>query len=254
MKTAFTIARVPLWSDLEFVIDGNSKITCEDGTPDQPVANAFSLPHISTCPGSTPTCRAGCYVHGLQEHAKDTYAHYVQNERTLHKILISDRTADRAADILGRYIAQHVTRFRWHVSGDVMSSRHAAWISAVCAAAPGVRFWIYTRTFGVLHALRARNLVVNLSADADNIDTARAFAQAGGLRLCYYTRAGEIPDLPPGSVVFPDYPLRGRDLADPLDTPFWVTLTREQKSMVCPADYFGQSDAHRCGPCRKCLV
>jgi hypothetical protein len=65
--------------------------------------------------------------------------------------------------------------------------------------------------------------------------------------------AGVPADLPPGSVVFPDYALRGRDLDEPTTAPWWQALSHEQRAMVCPTDFFGQSEAHRCGPCGKCL-
>ena len=252
MKTAFTTARVPLGRDLEFVIDGNSKITAENGTADAPAPNALSLPHISTCPGSTPVCREGCYVNNL-ERAGGTYADYVNNERVLHCILMTP-AARGVGGILASWIRANVTSFRWHVSGDIFSTRYARWINGVCEDAPEVRFWIYTRTFAALPHLTAFNLVVNISADASNIDRARAASARYGHRVCYFTRDGSLPELPEGSVVFPDYPLRGRDLEDPASAPWWQGLPIAQRRMVCPADFFGQSEAHRCGPCRKCLV
>src|SRR5690606_41636977 len=60
----------------------------------------------------------------------------------------------------------------------------------------------------------------------------------------------ELPpaDLPDGSVVFPDYANRGRDLEpDARSHPWWQALTERQRRMVCPADFFGQSREYRCG-------
>ncbi|MEK7066696.1 MAG: hypothetical protein AAB965_03970, partial [Patescibacteria group bacterium] len=92
-------------------------------------------------------------------------------------------------------------------------------------------------------------------ADKDNWPTMRAVGFHYGLRVVYFTPGGEeLPtDLPLGSVIFPDHSLRGRNLPKPTDAPFWQTLTKDQRQMVCPADFFGQSANIRCGPCKKCL-
>lgn len=252
--TVFCREIIPLWDDLEFVVDGNSKITAENGSMLEPKPNAFSLPHISTCPGSTSVCRSGCYVHGLQKHAQETYQTYIQNERVLHRVMMTPAAASRAAEYLAKYIRESVTSFRWHVSGDVFSTRHAAWITEVCRAAPDVTFWIYTRSFDAIPLLNNPNLVVNISADSDNIKEALEAQATWGGRICYFTRDGSFPTLPEDSVIFPDYPLRGRDLDQPTEAQWWKGLEIADKRKVCPADFFGQSEQHRCGPCKKCLV
>lgn len=254
--TEFVQTKIKLWGDVCFTIDGNSKITCEDGTYEAPAPNAFSLPHIATCPGSTESCRSSCYVHGLQAHAPEVYRAYMDNERALHAVL-GTRSALMSARVFGTWVAAHCTRFRWHVSGDVFSRDYADWIVAVCATAPSVRFWLYTRTFSLVPALRAApNLAVNLSADRDNWVRAHATYRANpGTRLCYMSQhAHDVPPLPPGSVIFPDYPARGRDIPTPTEHPWWIARTRAERRMVCPPDFFGQRAEHRCGPCKKCLV
>ncbi len=60
-------------------------------------------------------------------------------------------------------------------------------------------------------------------------------------------------DLPAGSVLFPDYELRGRALAKPTDAPWWQSLTQAQRKMTCPVDQFGASESLRCGVCTKCI-
>ena len=252
-KTVFCRENLALWDGLEFVVDGNSKITAENGSMEEPKPNAFSLPHISTCPGSTTVCRSSCYVHGLQKHAQETYQTYVQNERVLHRVLMSSKSSERAASILAEFIQDTVTSFRWHVSGDIFSTRHAEWIDRVCDKARDVTFWIYTRSFDALPYLEADNLVVNLSADSDNLEAARVAQREYGGRICYLSSEGETPDLPRDSVLFPDYKLRGRDLDEPTEAPWWQGLEIKTKRQVCPADFFGQSEQHRCGPCNKCM-
>jgi len=253
--TEFIHEKIRLWGDLAFTVDGNSKITASDGTYARPVPNAFSLPHISTCPGSTPSCRSSCYVHGLQRHAPEVYRTYMENERALHAVLGSAGEST-AARVLGSWIADNCTRFRWHVSGDVFSLAYARWIRSVCASAPAVQFWIYTRSHWLAAGLdKEPNLTVNLSADRDNWLIANATARATGLRLCYMSQnAHDVPPLPPGSVIFPDYPARGRELDDPTAHAWWQARTAAERRMVCPPDFFGQSEQHRCGPCTKCLV
>lgn len=266
IATTFCSAEIPLFDGLSFFIDGNSKITRENGTYANPKPNAFSLPAASVpdpyphtgsrpCPGSTPTCRSSCYVKGLAQHAPDLYRMYSSNAVALDQILApgNDRQFYLSALKLAQWIEENAAGgFRWHVSGDVLSVTHATWITEVCGLAPGVEFWIYTRTLAAVPTLsRAKNLAVNVSADADNFTDARAVAYANGARLCYLTTDGTLPDLRDGSVIFPDYSLRTRKPGD--DATWWNTLTHDQRKMVCPTDQHGQSEAHRCGPCRKCF-
>jgi hypothetical protein len=261
--TAYVWTEVPIGGGLVFYVDGNSKITASNGTYADPVPNAFSLPHQSTCPGATPSCLASCYVHGLEKHAPATYARYRQNEQALHRVLMTAQGADYAASALGDWIAEHAPGgFRWHVSGDIMHSRHAAWIARACVWSHRVTHWIYTKSFAcVPPLLAAPNLTINLSADRDNYGDAAALASdcyedtGRTLRICYMSQAPEdVPaDLPPGSVIFPDYPARGRELDDPTSHAWWQARTHAERAMTCGADFFGQSEAHRCGPCRKCI-
>lgn len=256
--TAFIYAEIPLWDDLVLHVDGNSKVTASNGTFANPKPNAFSLPHISSCPGSTPTCRKACYVHGLEKHARDVSDLYRLNAMALSRLLMSEHKARAAAEILGRWIETNCVEFRWHVSGDLMHDRHAKWIVDVCREAPNVQFWIYTRTFSMVPWLvMSPNLVVNLSADVDNYSRAVSCHQSrpNRTRICYLTIDGTVPnDLPDGSVIFPDYSLRGRELVEPNSSPWWRGLNQLQRRQTCPADFFGQSESARCGPCNKCMV
>jgi hypothetical protein len=261
IATTFCEAAVPLFDGLSFYVDGNSKITRGNGSYSSPKPNAFSLPAASVpdayahagaraCPGSTPTCRSSCYVRGLAQHAPALYAHYRDNEIALSQCLSTPRGFSWSALKLGMWIEDNAAEgFRWHVSGDVLSPAHAEWIVSVCKIAADVPFWIYTRTLLAVSILReASNLAVNVSADADNYASARAIALEHGARLCYLI-TGEIPaDLPPGSVLFPDYPVRKQKGSDWFDA-----LAPEHRKMICPADMFSQSEAHRCGPCTKCF-
>lgn len=243
-------------------IDGNGKITAGNGTLDEPRPNAFSLIEIEDCPGCTPTCRESCYVHGLKKYSPDTHALYVHNSKTIRTIL-SGYHAVAWADDVASYIRDNCQGgFRWHVSGDVFSREYAEWIAHVCNKSPLVNHWIYTRSFAVTDSrdpsttiieplLRVLNLAINISADKDNADEARSFADRHGLRLCYMTTDGRIPiPLWDGDVIFPDYNLRG---GTERGRDWFAALTPQYKSFVCPVDYHGKAENRRCGPCARCL-
>lgn len=279
IATRFCSARIPLdlWfegdmyeGEMAWFVDGNSKITVGNGSYAEPKPNAFSLPAASVewdkpydspalppaCPGSTSICRGSCYVKGLAKHDPELYGLYTQNLRVLQALLdLGGAYADHGADVLAKWIRTNAPAgFRWHVSGDVLNVDHAAWIADVCELAPDVPFWIYTRTLDVVGILMTPNLAVNISADRENLEAARRVAYEYGARICYLSDDGHVPELPEGSVIFPDYDLRGRNLPEPTSAPWWQGLTHEQRAMTCPTDFFGQSEAHRCGPCTKCLV
>lgn len=235
-------------------IDGNGKITAGNGTLDAPRPNAFSLVEIEDCPGSTPTCRASCYVHGLKKFAPDTHAMYQHNSKEIRRILDSTFLERHWwADNMALHIETHCKGgFRWHVSGDVFSRQYAEWIAQVCRWSPKVDHWIYTRSFGPITEplLSIKNLAINISADKDNAERARAYAHEHGLRLCYMTTDGELPDLVDGDVIFPDYQLRG---GTERGAAWFAALPPAYKSSVCPVDYHGKSENRRCGPCDRCL-
>jgi hypothetical protein len=242
--------------DRDLVIDGNSKI----GGWANPVPNALSLPAPLTCPGSTPTCRATCYASTARTLIPaELRERYEGNLATIHAILEQPDAGFVAAVQLGRWIAEHCrdVGFRWHVSGDVFSEQYAWWIVVVALTSPEIQHWIYTRTLNAVPILvNAHNLEVNVSADIDNFDAAEAAAD-GVARICYLATPG--PGIvPPGDslrdedVIFPDYALRGRDRTKPTDAPWWAMLSPRQRRMVCPADFFGQSERFRCGVCTRC--
>lgn len=269
--TAFCVAEVrnPDDPDRVLFVDGNGKITRDGGNYAEPAPNAFSLVHKEDCPGSTPTCRSKCYVENLKTARGDVYSLYQSNSRIMREVL-----ADGAGPFLGaswalalaRWIRANTTTFRWHVSGDLFSRAYAAWVASVVELAPGTDFWIYTRSLEYVPQLAMlRNLSINLSADQDNYERARAELKLWDgtvtgrrMRLAYMTVTGEVPDdLPPGSITFPDYALRGAKHDDPVEqraaSAWWQSLNSDQRRSVCPADFYGTSDGNRCGPCGRCL-
>lgn len=263
--TTFCAAKVEGPDGVYLWVDGNDKITAGNGAYGAPKPNAFSLLQVDDCPGSTPTCRASCYVHGLEKHAKDTHDLYRHNSETI-RVIIDSPHAIAWAEIFADWITENAAGgFRWHVSGDLFSAEYAAWVAAVVERSPAVRHWIYTRS----HELTAvfvglANLTVNYSVDRDNYHGALPYVKAhegvgSPVRLCYLvTQDGEYPrDLPDGSVLFPDYALRGACDASPAEaratSDWYQSLGSRERRMVCPVDFYGKAKNRRCGPCRKCI-
>lgn len=268
-------------------LDGNQKITAGNGTYDSPMPNAFSLEAQAVadrehsedtivghhCPGSTPTCRKSCYVHGLEKHAKATYELYRHNSTMIRRILADEALRDAWVKIFANHISAFCKGgFRWHVSGDVFSVVYANFIHDVCARSPDVTHWIYTRSFapvilGPLYRVSTHNggnLALNLSCDKDNYNEAvlaadyfNHMSDQEPLRLCYLVEASDPivpPDLKSTDVIFPDYDLRPRSVEDPTAHPWWASLTLHQRKLVCPVDAFNKSETRRCGPCSRCTT
>lgn len=271
-STAFCTAELKLSTGHTLVFDGNGKITAGNGTLAAPRPNALSLAAASVdqvtgpgtdCPGSTPTCRASCYVTSLAAAQPELYAAYLRNTEVIEDLLAAHWRTRRlcATHDIARWIRQHAAGgFRWHVSGDVLNVSHAIWIADVCYYTPNIRHWIYTRTLDAVPVLLgAPNLAVNISADRDNYRDARAVALRTGARLTYLVDAsGVVPDdMPTGSVIFPDYSLRAPRPGSPQPGGAWQSwysrLQPSYKQMVCPVDAHGKSERRRCGPCDRCL-
>ncbi len=270
-KTAFCMAEIRLGDEVLYV-DGNGKITASNGTLDNPKPNAFSIRNIDDCPGSTSLCRASCYVAGIRKHASDLYTLYEHNSAMIRKILNAEEKdwiehgPLEWAEQLGLWIDSNCNEFRWHVSGDVFSAQYARWIAEVCHWSSGaagrrreddgpVRHWIYTRSFEfVPYLVEAENLTVNLSVDAENEAAARrCWEEFPNTRPCFMAteKHPEPPSwLPRGSVIFPDYGLRGETT---LGKAWYEGLPGMTKSFVCPVDFRGKSEKTRCGPCDRCI-
>lgn len=260
-KTDFVSAELVGPEGVTLYIDGNQKIS---GWVPKP--NAFSLVQIEDCPGSTETCRASCYVHGLQANAKNVHDLYRHNSKTIREIIASPR-ANEWASLMAEWISANVGEpgFRWHVSGDLFSAEYAAFVATVVERSPTVHHWIYTRSFYMTAAfVGLKNISVNYSVDRDNYAAAQPFVTAHAgvgspVRLCYLvTGDGQVPaDLPDGSVIFPDYSLRGARNASPeearLTSEWYQSLSGAQRRMVCPVDFYGKSERMRCGSCTKCI-
>lgn len=259
--TAFTYEVLEV-AGYTFVFDGNQKITADNGTFEEPKANAFSTVQIKDCPWSTPTCQASCYVNNLEKFQPEIHDFYKDNSKAIRAVLSEDEDyylQGKVEHAFANWIEQNAAGgFRWHVSGDIFSMEYACFIAQVAELSPNVQHWIYTRSFNFIHPLLDQeNMTVNLSADKNNYWLARKVANDHALRVCYLTVDGEIPDdLRTGDVIFPDYALRGvgqKPFEFRNDSEWWQGLPGRNKKMVCPTDVYGKTDKIRCGPCRKCI-
>lgn len=242
--------------EFEFWFDGNGKITVGNGTFENPTANSFSLVQKDDCPFATPICKKACYVNRLEEAEVEVHNKFKCNSISIREILENPSYREKAMEVFAEWIYTNCQNgFRWHVSGDIFSMEYARFIECVSGKTQ-ILSWLYTRSFEYLEPIaRVKNLIVNLSADEDNFAEALKVHEEFGFRICYMTIDGKVPSrLPEGSVIFPSYELRGRDLPDPKQAPWWQSLSMEERRMVCPPDFFGQSEKLRCGPCTKCLV
>lgn len=241
---------------LSFYFDGNSKITGANWSYVSPAPNAFSLLPIVDCPLATLVCMQSCYAVKMINEREGLRRAYLTNSISIRRAL--KRSPRELAGVFSEWAMDYAKEgFRWHIAGDVFSAAYARFIRQVATLTPRVTFTIYTRSFSYVSQLVGpQNLVINISADRNNYSYANDVALHHGLRLCYLATPEDhdhLPDLRPGSVIFPDYELRGRDLDEPTTAPWWQRLTPAQKRMVCPVDFFGHSSTMRCGPCGRCL-
>lgn len=90
--------------------------------------------------------------------------------------------------------------YRIHWSGDIPDRSYAEDLAAAMRSCPGIKFWLYTRTFDVVDVLLdIANLVLFISLDSCNRDkglTVLAKYKSRGLRAAYMSK--EKPELPDG--------------------------------------------------------
>lgn len=262
-STAFVTERLDGLDGRHLWLDGNGKITAGNGTLEAPRPNAFSLLQIDDCPQSTPTCRASCYVHNLKKAQPELHAKYAHNSRTIREIL-AEGDPSRWTAHMGWWIAEHARGgFRWHVSGDLFSFEYARFVADVVLHSGAIRHWIYTRSFDLVGPLIGHPAIaLNFSCDRDNYEYAstrlrswqRAYGHRVG-RLCYLVTEPDelIPELPEGSVIFPDYKIRPRQFSTLAESDWWQAFAPAQRQMVCPVDAHGKAENRRCGPCDRCM-
>ena len=143
------------------------------------VANAFGLPsgRNFSCPGQTSVCESVCYAGKLEKIYSGVKAILLANWEALQGKSTMEM-ADMLSVLVDGFRAESVKRnapldFRIHWDGDFFSHSYTQAWAVVIARNPDIRFWVYTRSFSFVPALRdLPNLTTYLSVDADNIAAA----------------------------------------------------------------------------------
>src|SRR5262249_54635561 len=141
---------------------------------------AFSLPAVTSCPGSTPTCRKECYA---------LRGHFPLQARRFRRNLKAAREERFAARMIREITRRFVGCVRIHVAGDFFSADYVRAWAAVARACPQTRFYAYTRSWrhpeiAVALAELARLPNVRLWWSADK-DTAVPDRTPRRVRLCW---------------------------------------------------------------------
>lgn len=211
----------------ELLTDGNNKLGQGIFT--------FSLPAVTTCPGSSPACRAECYA----DRGRFRWLRAVYNRK-----LEATREEGFAARVVAQIRRQFIGCVRIHVSGDFYSAAYVdAWI-AVAKACPETRFYAYTRSWRVpeirkaLQRLaRCKNVRLWYSCDRD---TGIPDDVPKRVRLAWMQTAHD--DVPPrADLVFRVVRLRK------------VVAKRIGLALVCPVENGATKHNTDCGRCRVCI-
>jgi hypothetical protein len=195
----------------------------------------FSIPAVTTCPGSSPACRQECYA--LRGNFRHAQPHY---NRAL--------AATREEGFAGRMTSEVKRRWagcvRIHVSGDFYSAEYVrAWV-AIATACPQTRFYAYTRSWRVpemagalADLVKCRNVRLWYSCDKDTGIPAKV---ARRVKLAWMQTAED--DLPRrADLVFRVHRLRK------------TVAKRVALALVCPVKNGATGHRTDCGRCRVCI-
>lgn len=196
----------------------------------------FSLPAVTTCPGSSPTCRAECYA---------TKGRFLFAKRRYNAALASSAEPGFAARMIAEIRRGFIGCVRIHVSGDFYSADYVrAWVE-VAKACPQTRFFAYTRSWRVpemeaalKELAKLRNVRLWYSCDKDTGTPVRVPKR---VRLAWMqTSADETPDR--ADLVFRVRRLRRK------------VVKRIGLAMVCPVENGATGHKTDCGRCRVCIL
>jgi hypothetical protein len=195
----------------------------------------FSLPAVTTCPGSSPTCRRECYA--LRGRLKLQR----RRHRLAYRASLDDAFPGRMVREIRRRDCGCV---RIHVSGDFYSAAYARAWAAVARACPQTRFYAYTRSWRVPEIAPALAELASLpnvrlwwSCDRDTGVPARVPRR---VRLAWLQASAD--DLPPRA----DLVFRVRRLRK-------TVVKRVGLALVCPVENGATGHRTDCGRCRLCI-
>jgi ferredoxin len=139
------------------------------------VKNTFGLPSGSrfSCPGMTSVCESVCYAGQIE---KQYVA--VRNLLLGNWNALQGKSTVEMADMLTEMVASFdrecdrvgaVKKFRLHWDGDFFSHSYTQAWALTMLRFPDIQFWVYTRSFSFVPALRGvENVTVYLSTDSEN--------------------------------------------------------------------------------------
>jgi hypothetical protein len=158
-------------SSLSFKLTNNSKVRFFDKHD-----NTFSLSQGrpedgGTCVHATEACLKVCYDATLRR----IYKHYKAKE-DYNKDLVWDKPIEEQIKIIDNTVKKwYLTTgaaqpyFRIHTGGEFFNENYASAWRSVIEEAPGIHFWVYTRSlFAVPILAELKNLTLMLSCDSDN--------------------------------------------------------------------------------------
>ncbi len=196
--------------------------------------HVWNLPPVSTCPGSTPTCRRACYARRYR------FTYPVVKERLRWNLVMARR--DDFVDRMTREITRKgVLVCRIHSSGDFMNRRYAErWLSII-RACPRVTFYAYSRSHAVAEVAE---VLVKMAAEPNahiwyslDQDMERPATVPANVRLCYLQVNAD--DQPENIELVFRVPKLRREL------PTVATCANETTD--------GRSEEVTCGSCQRCF-
>ncbi len=200
--------------------------------------HVWSLPAVTTCPGSSPTCRRECYAR------KGRFSTGYVLKR-LRRNLRESRKPDFVERVVREVTSRGVLVLRIHASGDLYDAAYAEKWLRIIRACPRAIFYLYTRSHVVpeiaevlVRIAAEKNAKVWYSIDAD-LPAPETVPE--GIRLCYLqTELGE--SMPKVELVFRTRKLRGTKIGLPMlpVCPNEVPEVKQAKGIVC-------------GSCQKCF-
>ena len=121
---------------------------------------SFSLPAITTCPGSTPLCRKHCYANRNAQMYKDTAECYKRNHAEAEQSNFLETLGHHIHTLNARY-------FRIHVCGDFYDQRYLNIWTYIGKEFPNMDFLAFSKSFHLDYSNAPNNLNVIWSVFPD---------------------------------------------------------------------------------------
>lgn len=144
----------------------------------------FSLPPVTTCPGSTAECRKFCYAKKAFRQYKNVRTAWIRNLEESKKDSFIKTISDQIKN------SRTVKTIRIHTSGDLYSEEYYnKWIQ-IAKAFPKLTFYAYTKVVTMGKIKRPKNFILLLSDDHKIFKNYWKFFDG----IATVTRRGDTPD------------------------------------------------------------